>query len=183
MASPTFDPTNAVRFDLPQGRVHAGGQDGERVLLVPTGAIDDVALSAPPEAVEALGKALGAAIGRRAASRIASPETASIEDFVTQLAGEAAIAGVGVLSIERWGRALVVVVEGSSLTGSLLAPMVGSAIETSAGRGVACTLLARDEHFARLFVGSEKGVERVREWMAGGVSWGDALARLHGGGA
>jgi len=183
MASPSFDPTNAVRFDLPQGRVHAGGDDGERVLLVPTGAIDDIALSAPPEAVEALGKALGAAIGRRAASRMGDAQAASIEDFVTQLAGEAALSGVGVISVERWGRALVIVVEGSPLTGSLLAPMVGSAIEAASGRGVACTLLSRDEHFARLFVGGDRAVGRVRDWMASGVAWGDALTRLHGGGS
>lgn len=183
MAS-SFDSTRAVRFDVPHGSVHAGG-DGERVLLVPSGAIDDIALSAPPEAVEALGRAMGAAIGRRAAARLERSDGggggASIDAFVTQLAGEAALSGVGTMSIERWGRALVLVVEGSPLTGTLLGPMVAAAVETASGRGVATTLLSRDEHVARLFVGSPSGVARVREWIASGVAWADALARLQGG--
>lgn len=185
MAASSFDPTHAVRFDLPQGRVHAqsGRGDGERVLLVPTSAIDDLALSAPPEAVQALGKALGMAIGRRAAARMSDVKGASMETFVTQLAGEMAISGVGALSVEMWGRALVVVVEGSPLTGTLLAPLVGAAIEAASGRGVACALLTRDEHVARLLVGGERGVDRVREWLASGVAWGEALSRLQGGGS
>jgi hypothetical protein len=181
MAATSFDPTHAVRFDLPQGRVHAGGES-ERVLLVPSGAIDDIALSAPHEAVEALGRAIGTSIGRRAAARMGDTQAASIEAFVTQLAGEFAISGVGVLSIERWGRALVIVVEGSPLNGTLLSPLVAGALEASSGRGVVCTLLTRDEHLARLLVGGASGVDRVREWIASGVGWADALARLQGGG-
>jgi hypothetical protein len=180
MAASSFDSKRAVRFDLPHGQVHAG-TDAERVLLVPTGAIDDIALSAPPEAVEALGRALGTSIGRRAAARMGDAQAASIEDFVTQLAGEVAVSGVGVLSIERWGKALVVVVEGSPLSGSILSPLVAAAIEAASGRGVACTVLARDAHMARLLVGGPSGVERVREWVASGVAWADALARLQGG--
>ncbi len=181
MAAPSFDPKHAVRFDLPRGAVRAGG-DGERVLLVPTNALDDLVLSAPAEAVESLGRALGSAIGRRAAARM-DAKAASVEDFVTQLAGEAALAGVGTLGIERWGRALVVVVEGSPLAGTLLSPLVAAAVEASSGRRVASTLLSRDERAARVLVGSESGVARVRDWVASGVAWGEALARLHGGGA
>jgi len=180
MAATTFDPTHAVRFDLPQGRVHAGGES-ERVLLVPSGAIDDISLSAPPEAVEALGRAIGASIGRRAAARMGNAQAVSLEAFVTQLAGEFAISGVGVLSIERWGRALVAVVEGSPLNGTLLAPLVAASLEASSGRGVSCALLARDEYMARLFVGSPSGVDRMRDWIGSGVSWTDAIARLQGG--
>jgi hypothetical protein len=151
--------------------------------LVPTGALDDIVLSASADAVEALGRALGSAIGRRAAARMADPQRASVEDFVTQLAGETAIAGVGALSIERWGRALVVVVESSPLTGTLLEPLVAAAMEAASGRNVSCTLLSRDERAARVLVGSHRGVTRVREWVAAGVPWGEAIARIHGGGS
>jgi hypothetical protein len=181
MAVPSFDPTHAVRFDLPNGSVRTGGDGGERVLLVPTSALDDLVLSAPPEAVEALGRALGAAIGRRAAART-DLKSAPIDAFVAQLAGEAAIAGVGALSIERWGRALVVVVEDSPLTGTLLAPLVAAAVEAASGKHVACALLSRDERTARVLLGSEGGIARAREWIASGVPWGEALVKLHGGG-
>ena len=182
MAAPSFDSSRAVRFDLPNGRVHAGGEGGERVLLVPTSALDDVVLSAPPEAVEAFGRALGTAIGRRAAARL-DPNDSPLDAFVAQLAGEAALAGIGSLSIERWGRALVVVVEDSPLVGTLLASLVGAAVETACGRRVSCALLSRDERAARVLLGSDRGVARVREWIASGVPWGEALVKLHGGGA
>ena len=174
MAVPSFDPSHAVRFDLPHGSVRAGGDGGERVLLVPTSALDDLVLSAPPEAVEALGRAHGAA-------RM-DPKRVPIDAFVTQLAGEAAIAGVGALSIERWGRALVVVVEDSPLSGTLLAPLVAAAVEAASGKHVACALLSRDERTARVLLGSETGIARAREWIASGVPWGEALVKLHGGG-
>jgi hypothetical protein len=179
VAASSFDPKHAVRFDLPRGSVRAGG-DGDRVLLVPSGALDDIVLSAPPEAVDALGRALGSAIGRRTASRLSDPQNASVDDFVTQLAGEAAVAGIGVLSIERWGRALVVLVEDSPLVGTLLAPLVASAIESATGRRVSSTLLSRDEHVARIFVGGERAVGRVRESIASGEAWSEALGTLHG---
>jgi hypothetical protein len=182
MVASSFDPTHAVRFDVPRGSVRTRGDD-DRVLLVPTAALDDLVLSAAPEAVEALGRALGAAIGRRAASRMGDPQSASMDSFVEQLAGEAAIAGVGVLSIERWGRALIVVIEDSPLVGTLLAPIVASAIEAASGRRASCTLLSRDDRAARILVGSERGVSRVREWIASGVGWSEAVGKLHGGGA
>lgn len=179
MTAPPFDPTHAVRFDLPRGSVRAGA-DGDRLLLVPTSALDDLVLSAPPEAVESFARATGSVIGRRAAARMSDPQSAPIDVFVTQLAGEAALAGVGALTVERWGRALVVVVEHSPLAGSLLVPLVAAALDAAAGRRVWCTLLSRDEHAARVLVGGEAGVGRVRDWIASGVAWGEAIARLHG---
>jgi hypothetical protein len=179
MVAPSFDPTHTVRFDLPDGSVRAGSS-GDHVLLVPCGALDALVLAAPTEAVEVLGRALGSAVGRRAGARLQDPKSASMEAFVTQLAGEGAVAGVGVLSIERWGRALVVVIEKSPLAGMLLAPFVAAAIEAALGRRVWSILLGRDEGVARVLVASERAVERVKQAMASGTPWGEALAGLHG---
>jgi len=182
---PSFDATRAIRFDLAAGAVRATNHD-ERLLLVPSSALDDLILSAPADTVDAFGRSLGAAIGRRAAARL-GPEgadgarSAAIESVITQLAGEAALAGVGVLAFERWGRAMVVLVEGSPLPAALLAPLVASAIEEVAGRAVACTLLARDARTARVLVGSDRAVARVRDAIAAGTSWGDAMVMLQGG--
>ena len=180
MTAPLFDPKHAVQFDVPRGQVRTR-RDDERVLLVPTAALDELVRSAPPAAVEALGRALGAAIGRRVATNLRDPQNASVEMFVSHLAGEAAVAGVGVLGIERWGRALVIVVEDSPLKGELLVAMVASALEVASSRRAHCTLLARDDRSARMFVGNEQAVERVRGWLASGMAWGDAVVKLHGG--
>ena len=116
--------------------------------------------SAPPAAVEALGRALG---GRHRAPRggvaSANPKGSSLEEFVTQLAGEAALAGVGVLSLERWGRALVVVLEDSPLFAPIVAPLVGAAVEAATGREVVDrAAFARRALGARVLVSSEGAV-------------------------
>ena len=153
------------------------------MLLVPTAALDDLVLSASADAVEALGRALGTAIGRRAAVRMVDPLGASTDAFVAQLAGEAAVAGIGLLSVERWGRALVVLIEDSPLIGTLLGPIVASAIEAASGRRAWCTLLSRDERVARILVASERAVDQTREWIASGMGWHEAVGKLHGGGS
>jgi hypothetical protein len=179
MAASSFDATGAVQFDLSHGAVRAGSER-EPVLLLPCSALDDLALSAPAEA-EGLGQALGAAIGKRAASRLSDPRSASVETFVTQLAGECAISGVGVLSVERWGRALVVVIEESPLAGPLLAPLVAGALEATLGKRVSVGLLSRDSKVARVLVASESAVSRTLEAIAAGRPWGDCLAKLNAG--
>ena len=177
----SFDSTHAVRFDLPTGSVRAENQ-ADRLLLLPAAALLGLVASAPPEAADDFGRALGHAVGLRTAARLGDRrDEASVEEFLTQLAGEAALAGIGVLSIERWGRALVVVVEQSSLIGSLLSPLVSAAIEAASGRKASCMLLAEDGAKARVLVASDRGIERVRGWMASGSAWGDALTKLHGG--
>ena len=182
MSAPSFDPTHAVQFDLSRGNVRTK-RDDDRVLLVPMAALDELLRSVPAPAVEAMGRAIGAAIGRRAAMSLRDPQNASVEVFTSHLAGEAAIAGIGALSIERWGRALVVVIENSPLEGRLLATVVASAIEVASGRRAHCALLSRDDRCARIFVGSEQAVDRIRTWVASGVPWSEAVVRLHGGAA
>lgn len=180
MSAPSFDSAHAVRFDLAHGTVRAGNGD-DRLLLVPLAALVDLARSAPSSAVEALGRALGSAIGRRAATRIDDAKGSSLEEFITQLAGEAAMAGVGSWSVERWGRALVVVVDDAPALTALIGPLVSSALETATDRKVAYAVLSSDEHTARILVSSDRAVERVRQWMSAGASWGDAITKLHGG--
>src|SRR5580698_7411325 len=101
MAAPSFDATHSIQFDLGRGNVRSGD---EQVLLVPANALASLTAVAPAEASQGLGRALG----RRARARLDDVAEASIEAVVTQLAGEAALAGIGSLSIERWGQALVV---------------------------------------------------------------------------
>jgi hypothetical protein len=149
-------------------------------LLVPANALARLVAAASEEALEALGHALGDAIGRRARARLLDVTQSSIETVVTQLAGEAALAGIGALSVERWGRAIVVLVEGSPLSPPLLAPLVASTLEATFGRRVWCALLSGEREPARVLVASERGTERVRNWIASGVPWGDALRRLQG---
>jgi len=179
MAAPSFDPAGAVRFDLPRGVVRAGAEQ-ERSLLVPLSALDGLAKWVHGDALETFAGALGIAAGRRAAARIGDVRTASTEDFVTQLAGEVALVGAGLLEVERWGRALVMMLSEPGLPAVMVAPFIASAVRAATGRAVAAVLLSDDEPAARVLVAGERAVSKVRGWVASGCSWGEALARLNG---
>jgi hypothetical protein len=171
----TFDAARAVRFEIERGSVHAYGD--ARVAIVPVEAFDAIASST---AADAVASSIGAAIGKRVASRVGDVRAATIEAVTTQLAGELAVAGYGALSLERWGRALVLVVEGAALPGAMLERVIASALSAATGNGVvACATLGRDATTARVLVASEGAADRARQWIASGVAWGDVLTRLH----
>src|SRR5262249_55758598 len=114
MSHVRFDPSKAVTFDLSHGLVHLEGAPSR--LLVPAEALGALAAAAGAEATRAFGRTLGEALGRRAGGRLAEGgglRGASADAVIEHLGGELALAGLGSLSLERWGRALVLVVDQS----------------------------------------------------------------------
>jgi hypothetical protein len=127
---------------------------------------------------------LGTEAGRRVAERIDG--SASIEAVVEHLGGEIALMGLGSLGFERWGGALVATVHSSPFRAEgdeLLAGVLEGALQRGFGRNVTVVPIQRDDTLARLLVVSESGAERVRGWLAAGVSFSEALGRLNGAGA
>jgi hypothetical protein len=149
--------------------------------MVPVEALAAIAGSGASNEVARI---VGTALGKRAAARIGQTNGATVEAFATALGGELAVAGYGALSFERWGRALVLVVEHAAVPDPMLGAMLAHAIEAASGRGdVACATLAREGETARLLVASKASAARVNAWLEDGVKWGEALTRLHSGGA
>jgi hypothetical protein len=167
-----------VTFDLATGQVRL--RDDERLVLVPPSALDDLASSVGVEAASRFARAIGVAVGRRAAQKLGSIEGvlgASLEAFVSELALEMAVSGWGSLSIERWGRAMVVAVEHAPVADHrLIAALIEGAIEGAAGKAVHGVSLRGE--VARILVVGEKTAERVRDWIAEGMSGQDVIARL-----
>lgn len=176
-----FDPSKSVTFDLAHGLVHLEGAPAR--LLVPADALAVLAGAAGAEAAAAFGRSLGEAMGRRVAGRLGDGlRAASVEVVVEHLGGELALAGLGSLALERWGRALVLVIDQSPLGeggDALLAAALGAAIEVSASRSARVVRLGREGARARFFVGGEAGAAKIEVWIAEGVAWGEALVRLH----
>ena len=141
-----FDPTHAVRFDLPRGSVVAGGD--ERHVLLPCAALDDLVLTAGTEAATSVGRALGTSIGEQVAARFggtAALRATPIEEVVRELAGELATRGLGVASVERWGRALVVAIDRPAVADlTFLASIVEGMLEGASDTPARCTSLGRD---------------------------------------
>ena len=99
------------------------------------------------------------------------------------LGGEIAIAGLGALELERWGHALVLVIDHSPLGAvgdALIEAVLAAAIEAATGKRVRTLALARDATRARFLVAGGAAVEKARAWLSEGMSWGEALAKLHG---
>lgn len=182
MAGPVFDPNAAVRFDLAKGA--ASDARGGRLLLVSASAVEAVLL-AHPDAAIALGEEVGRACGTRVASRLggdAAVRAAQLEVVVTQLAGELSVAGLGVLHLERWGRAMVLVVTNApSSKESFFGAVLEGALATATGRDVATASLGREGNEIRFFVGSRRTADRVKVLASQGKSYAETLASIQGG--
>lgn len=193
MAVARYRPDHDITFDLAHGLVHLEGAPAR--VLVPGDALSALCAAAGEEAAGAFGQAMGRAMGLRVAARLATlaapdeahteeagARAASVETMVDHLGAEISLAGLGSLGIERWGHAMVIVVDHSPLGAGgdgLLEAVVGAAVGAATGRPVRAVLLVRDGTRARLLMTNGAVAERVRGWLRGGVSWGEALARLH----
>jgi hypothetical protein len=178
----------AVTFDLAQGSVRLG--DSAQVLLLPAGAVGALVQAAGPEACRAFGRALGEVLGRTAADRLAAgaPDpsssvlAASPEEVLTELAAAWALAGLGALGMERWGRALVMVVRCAPLGqegAALLEAALEGALGAATGRDTRVAQIAREPLRARFLVGGEGAIAKARALVGRGVSWTEALGALH----
>ena len=183
MSLPSFDPTKAVTFDLARGLVRL--DDDSARLLVPATALLALVKTSGPAGTEAFARALGEPLGERVARRLSGSEAlrASSPDVVLDhLGGELALVGLGTLSIERWGRALLLMVDRSPIVedgdASLLTLVLEAALHQATSRVVRCVLLSKGAQ-ARFLVVGDGAAHQARAWLDSGMSWGEVLARLH----
>ncbi|RLB60227.1 MAG: hypothetical protein DRI90_14225 [Deltaproteobacteria bacterium] len=187
-----FNPSEAVTFDLAFGHVHLDGAPSR--VMVPADALLQLCQAAGAGESADLAHAIGEALGRRVAvrmavghdERLAAVRSAGLDAVVEQLAGELALIGMGALSAERWGKALVLVIDqspfgeaGDDFLAEVLQAAVHALVETAQSRLVP---LAREGVRARFLVVSGQAVEAVRSRLARGDHWGSVIAALHPGG-
>lgn len=180
--------TNAgtLSFDLAEGLVRLGG---ESRLVVPASALMALWGGASPAARRVFGRALGESIGRAAGKRLAGGNAepirvmldASPESALSELAAAWALAGLGALDMERWGRALVFVVGGSPLGGDgdeLCEITLEGALSVASGKSARVVRLERVEARARFLVSNASVTARMRAELARGTVWAEVLAEL-----
>jgi hypothetical protein len=185
----SFDPKKAVTFDLSAGQVRlAAGTDTDthRAVIVPAAALSAVANAAGETATRELGRTIGRALGARVADRLENPAAvreAALDRIVAELAAELAIVGLGTMALERWGRALIVTVTDAPVEGMagdvLLAAVIEGMLCAASGRNVRTLPVYRSGNLVRVLVANVASIERVVAWMGEGISWGDAITRLH----
>jgi hypothetical protein len=182
MPGPAFDPNGAVRFDMKSGA--ASDTRGTRLVLVPATALEALERTTPG-ALSHLGSEIGRGCGARVAARLGGDSgvrAAQLEIVVSHLAGELAIAGLGLVHVERWGRALVLVVTNSAVAsdGFISAALTG-ALHAATGREVSVGPLGKEGTVARYFVGAQPTVLKVRSMVSQGKAWGEILSSLQKG--
>lgn len=180
--------------------------------MVPSDALVVLCEAAGPHAAAAFARAIGESVGARIAARLepvfrpapgaggaaapaaaeadpgvgAGVRAAPVETVVDHLGGELALLGLGTLALERWGRAMVLVVEGSPLGPSgdrLLESVLEAALAGAAGRAASVVQLERSGARARFLVTGSAAASRVRSWLGRGMPWVEAIVTLHGAGA
>jgi hypothetical protein len=173
-----FNPSGSVSFDLVRGRVDCGGDH----VLISADALVDLCKAAGDEAVSDFGRRLGTSAGRRIADRLGDSATgATLEEVLDQLGGELAVLGLGSLGLERWGRALVLTVDGGPFgqqLDRLLAAVLEGAMQRAFGRDCHAVRLMRDDRQVRFLIANAASASKVAEWIGSGLSYGDALTRL-----
>lgn len=180
MDTSSFDPTRAVVFDLQRGQVSLQGRSP--VLVLAAEALAQLCGRLDAGALRQFGAVLGKQTGMRIRERIGASASTTLETMVDQLGGEVSLAGLGSLSIERWGQALVVRVEGCPLGApghELMSAYVEAALQVAVEREVTALVLERGSESFRLLLCGKAGSARVKGWLSAGGSWGDALAALH----
>jgi len=181
MSEPRFDPTHALKIDFDQGQVTLRGQGP--CLVVPKGALLDLLSNAGDDATSNFGQQLGVEIGRRMVESLGSSITsASVECFVEHLGGELALLGLGTLTVERWGQALVIAVDAApaGATGTaLVSAVIAGALQRAVSRDTTVLELMKSDTTLRLLVVSKTVGAEVKQWLAQGVPWGSVLTRLH----
>ena len=178
MDTSSFDPTRAVVFDLPRGQVSLQGKSP--VLVLPAEALAQICGRLDVAAIRQFGSGLGRPAGVRIRERLRSVPT--LEVMVDQLGGELSLAGLGSLTMERWGQALVVRIEGCPLGApahELMSAYVEAALQVAVERELEALVLERGPDSFRLLLCGKAGAARVKGWLSAGGSWGDALAALH----
>lgn len=185
-----------VDFDLTRGRVDrrsdsqaravdGGGAHDEQVVLVPLTSLAGLDKIAGGEVTKQFARSIGVSFGRRVAAKLGSGNVAgsSLEAFVSALAGEVAVCGWGALRMERWGRAMVLVVEHApALPAGAFAALLEGAVEAAAAREVHAVALGGekgDAGTARVLIASKKSAEHARRWLIEGASEAEVIRRLH----
>ncbi len=176
---PRFDPTRAVVFDLAQGQLR--DDEGSSRLNVPVDALLRLCDAAGPDAVRDFGHTLGNEVGRRVLRRLGEAATgASTEAWVEHVGGDLALLGLGNLSVERWGKVLVLAVANSPAGGdALVASALEGILQRALGRDASAVVLGRSNDTLRVAVLNRRAAERVRQWQNEGASWVQLLERLH----
>jgi hypothetical protein len=177
--TPRFDPTRAIIYDLTGGQLR--DDEGVSRVNLPIHQLVRLLEQAGADSTADFGRGLGSDLGRRIASKL--EKTSGIDAFTEHLGGHVALLGLGCLTVERWGKALVLRVAGvPEGAEALLGAVLEGALQRALGRQVATVAFASDKSTGYLVVSSATA-DRVRGLRSAGEGLGQVVEQLHRGAA
>jgi hypothetical protein len=175
--SRAFDPGAYYAFDLARGAVHT--RHGERVLMLSTDTLGPLVSTAVRHGDLTAVRLLGKRIGEDAVRSLGGDaKTASPEAVVNHASGTLSLLGWGVLALERWGRALVIALDGAPQLDPDrlgLAALLGGLLTSLGGRDIACVPVNDGMRFV---IVHPSIAETVWTWTKEGKPLADVVARL-----
>jgi hypothetical protein len=150
-------------------------------VFVSIDALRSLLRAAGPAAQSDFGRQVGTEVGRLLVERLESTTASSLEEMVEHLGGELALLGLGSLSLERWGRALVLKLDHCPFAGEgaeLVGAVIEGAIQRALSRTARAVVIDRADGVVRLAVVGDHAAERVARWVSTGVGYAEALGRL-----
>lgn len=176
-SEPSFDPGAYYAFDLARGAVHT--RYGERVLVLSADVLGPLVSNAARHGDLTAVRALGKHIGEDAARSLGQDaKEASPEAVLNHVSGMLALLGWGVVTLERWGGALVLSLSGAPALDPErlgLAALLGGVLTSLGGRDVACVPVASASKFV---IVHPNIAETVWTWAKEGAELAQIVARL-----
>jgi hypothetical protein len=174
MDEPRFDPGGFWEFHLSGGAVRT--REGRRVVVLPEAVAGPLVRLALDQGDEVLLSEIGAALGEEAAASLGADLTERAPETVLGHARSVvALFGLGRLSLDRWGDALVAKLEGApALHSEGLAALLGGLFGALGRAEVGCVSAG-----AGLFILVHPDVaDAVRAWVAEGADLATITGRL-----
>lgn len=196
MAAIAFNPSKAVVFDLARGGVHvsvdgaarrSSGEQGAAHVLLPTELfatlIDHYA------GARVLGHTIGGDVVKRALARggqeSGSMRSLTLAEVVDLVGGELALLGLGSLRVERWGDAMLFVLDPCALDAradAFVEGLVEGIVEVGGAREVHAVVIDRSDGTVRVLIGSATATDRAKEMAQVGTPFTEIVTELQEGG-
>lgn len=191
MAAIAFNPSKAVVFDLARGGVHLGrrssGEAGPAHVLLPTELF--ATLVDHYAGARALGHTVGTDVVKRALARggqdTGSMRSLTLAEVVDLVGGELALLGLGSLRVERWGDAMLFVLDPCALDAradAFVEGLVEGIVEVGGARDAHAVVIDRADGTVRVLIGGPEAAERAKEMAAVGAPFTEIVTELQEGG-
>ena len=174
MDEPRFDPGGFWEFHLSGGALRT--REGRRVVVLPENVAGPLFRLALDHGDQVLLSEIGASLGAEAAAALGEGlQERAPETVLGHARSVVALFGLGRLSLDRWGDALVATLEGApALHGDALAALLGGLFSALGSAVVSCVSIGG----GRFILVHPDVADAVRGWVAGGADLGGVIARL-----